>query len=124
MYNIYKNKGRERIKMQTVIEKNKPYYFTIVTQETSNKVVKAINDFILKVIIIPTVVKIAYKAEGNIVTIWTFIKKPDNDILLKIHSLEQKIMEKFPDLILDFTVIFGNKELPEDFNEISINANS
>jgi hypothetical protein len=39
--------------MQTVIEKNKPYYFTTVTQETSNKVVKAINDFILKVIIIP-----------------------------------------------------------------------
>jgi len=29
-------------------------------------------------------------------------------------------MEKFPDLILDFTVIFGNKELLEDFNEISI----
>ncbi|GLI52392.1 hypothetical protein [Thermodesulfovibrio yellowstonii] len=98
-------------------EKLNPLITPIVTQDIADRVTNAIIEFISKVARFPEVIKVAYKPKGNIITIWTFIKKPEKNLLFSIYEIEHQIMEKFPELIFDFTVIFKNSESPTGFYE-------
>lgn len=98
-------------------EPSNPFITPIVTQEIADRVSNATIEFISKVSKIPGVTKIAYKPKGNVVTIWTFINKPDKEIQFSVYEIEQQIMEKYPELIFDFTIIFKGKESPTGFYE-------
>lgn len=87
------------------------FSINFIPQESSDKISKVITEFALSISQIFNVKKIAYKTEGNVITIQTYIKEPNEEILFKIYALEQKIIEKFPELILDFNVIFENEKI-------------
>ncbi|MEM3335881.1 MAG: hypothetical protein QXY47_07610 [Thermoplasmata archaeon] len=82
-----------------------PLITPIMTQELADKVTNATIEFISKVSKISGVTKVAYKPKGNIITIWTFINKPDKDLQFSVYEIEQQIIEKYPELVFDFTII-------------------
>lgn len=90
----------------------------IVTQDMADKVTNAIMEFMSKVSKISGVTKVVYKPKGNTITIWTYIQKPDKDLQFSVYEIEQQLMEKFPELIFDFTIIFKGKEIPTGFYEV------
>lgn len=94
-----------------------PLITPIITQELADKVTNATIEFISKVSKISGVTKVAYKPKGNIITIWTFINKPDKDLQFSVYEIEQQIIEKYPELVFDFTIIFKGDESPTGFYE-------
>lgn len=98
-----------------------PATVSIITQELSDKITNAVLQFFSKTSKISGIKKIAYKHKGQIVTIWTYIDKPEKDILFRIYSIEQQMIENFQNITFDFTVIFNSKELsPTGFHEMSV----
>lgn len=93
----------------------------IITQELSEKITNAVLCFYKGISTIAGVKKIAYKPKGQIITIWTFIDDPQKNILFKIYSVEQQVIERFKDITFDFTVIFNSKEsFPSSFYEMQV----
>lgn len=88
----------------------------IITDDLQNLILAALACIRKEIGSLTHVKKIAYSPKGQLLTVWTFVDNTNPDNLRSIYKKEQKIMDSFPDLRFDFTVIFdSDKEPPHNF---------
>jgi hypothetical protein len=96
-------------------EKNKGLAVPILTENLSNTIIQALLCFQTQVASLEKVKKVAYRPKGQVITIWTYAL-PDDATLENIYAIELRLIEMFPDLTFDFTVIFDvDSDIPTGF---------
>ncbi|MBF0606013.1 MAG: hypothetical protein SFH39_06300 [Candidatus Magnetobacterium sp. LHC-1] len=65
---------------------------------------------------LPNVKKLAYKAEGKQLTVWTFIDTYECNVLFDISNKELEIIEQFYNIDFDFNTSFNpDGDIPAGF---------
>jgi len=92
----------------------------ILTESLSNTIISALLCFQTQIAAIEKVKKVAYRPKGKYITIWTYAP-PEDETLTEIYTAEQHLIETYPDLTFDFTVIFDvDSEIPTGFIPASL----
>lgn len=89
---------------------------SIISEPLHRLILNAVISFRGEITKVQGVKKVAYHPKGKVITIWTFVDRPEDSILNKIYEIEKETIEQFPDLLFDFTVIFNPEAtVPTEF---------
>ena len=87
--------------------------------ESGQHVARAVYLFAKRLSGMPELRAVAYSSERGIHLVWTFIERRDKARRQRVYEEERRLMEDFPDLTVDFTIIsldqfYGRPLLPDD----------
>ena len=65
-----------------------------------------LHTFVRQVSYISQVIGICFRQEDSTMHVWTILESPERSVEHQVYAEEMKLMERFPEIIFDFHVIF------------------